>query len=146
MEHENTYGKGLAGTALGLGAGALGAQLLSGGLGNLFGNNASRCSEDHTINRYEAGLNGRIAELDTKVKLLEADIYTDQKVADAYERLGNRIGAVEASINHQAVVNAQITANIGCMQASIAALQSLTKTVIPIENICPTPATTASTT
>lgn len=143
MEHENAYvSKGLAGTALGLGAGALGAQLLGGGLGNLFGG-GYRFSEDHMVNRYEAGLNARIAELDTHVKLLESNIYTDQKIAEAYERLGARIGAVEASVNQQAVINAQTTAqiaaNISCMQTSIAALQALTKTVIPIGNICPEP-------
>lgn len=147
MEHENTFAsKGVAGTALGLGAGALGAQLLSGGLGNLFGNNAGRCSEDHPISRYEAGLNRQIEELTTREKLLEANIYTDQKIASLYEKLSNRIGAVEESVNRQGIVNAQTIANISCMQASIAALQSLTKTVIPIENICPTPTSTASTT
>lgn len=139
MEHENMYAsKGVAGTALGLGAGALGAQLLSGGLGNLFGG-ACRCSEDRMVNRYEAEQNGKIAELQTHVKLLESNIYTDQKIADVYERLGARIASVEASVNQQAVVNAQITANISCMQTSIAALQALTKTVIPIGNICPEP-------
>lgn len=38
MEHENNYAsKGVAGTALGIGIGALGAELLGGNLGNLFG-------------------------------------------------------------------------------------------------------------
>ena len=139
MDHENVYAsKGVAGTALGLGAGALGAQLLGGGLGNLFGG-ACKCSEDHNINRYEAGLNERIAELNTQVKLLESNIYTDQKIAEVYERLGARIGIVEANVNQQAVINAQVTANLGCMQANIATLQGLTKTIIPIGNICPPP-------
>lgn len=106
-------------------------------------NGASRasavCNEDHVVDRYEAALQGRIAELETEVKLRDANIYTDSKIADVYERLSTRIGVVESQICNQAVVNAQITANIACMQNSIAALQGLTKTVIPIGNVCPEP-------
>jgi hypothetical protein len=36
-------------------------------------------------------------------------------------------------------VNSQLTANISCMQTSIAGLMGLTKTVIPIGNVCPSP-------
>jgi hypothetical protein len=139
MEHENAYAsKGIGGTALGLAIGGLGTQFLGGGLGNLFGGK-NACPEDHMVTRFEAEQSGKIAELQTQVKLLESNIYTDQKIADVYERLGARIGAVEASVNQQAVINAQITANLGCMQANIAALQGLTKTIIPIGNICPPP-------
>ncbi len=139
MEHENMYAsKGVAGTALGLGAGALGAQLLGGGLGNLFGAK-NACPEDHPVSRYEANMAKENSELRTKIQLLESNIYTDQKIADAYERLGARIGAVEASVNQQAVINAHTISNLGCTQTAIAALQGLTKTIIPIGNICPPP-------
>lgn len=43
----------------------------------------------------------------------------------------------------QGVINAQVGANIAVAQNNIASLQtelaSLTKTIIPIDNVCPTP-------
>ena len=37
------------------------------------------------------------------------------------------------------MLNAQFTANLSCMQGNIATLMGLTKTVVPIGNICPEP-------
>ena len=133
---------GIAGAGLGLGIAGTALSLLNGGLGNLglgIGTPRAVCSEDHPVSRYEASQAARIAELETEVKLRDANIYTDSKIADVYERLGARIGVVEAQIAGQAVVNAQITANISCMQTAISGLQALTKTVIPIGNVCPEP-------
>lgn len=48
---------------------------------------------------------------------------------------------IEGQLAQQAVVNAQITANLGCMQNTINTLSGLTKTVIPIASICPEPMT-----
>ena len=46
MENKNFASRGVAGTALGLGAGALGVMLLkNGNLGGLFGGNKNGCSE-----------------------------------------------------------------------------------------------------
>jgi hypothetical protein len=166
MEFENKYAsKGVAGTALGLGAGALGLELLKGGLGGLFGTDKCKdmgsdamnlglilnmmtsgvgtkaygCSEDHHINRYEAAQSARIAELETEVKLRDANIYTDSKIADVYERLSGRINCVEGQIAQQAVYNATNTATLGCISGQIAQLMGLTKTIIPADNICPAP-------
>lgn len=139
MEHENAFSsKAVGGTALGLGIGALGAQLLGGGLGNLFGG-GNTCHEDHPVSRYEANMAKENMELRTKNQLLESNIYTDQKLASLYERLSARISGVETSLNQQSVINAQLTANLSCMQTAIATLQGLTKTVIPIGSICPAP-------
>ena len=76
--------KGVAGTALGLGAGALGVELLRGGLSGLFGGQAV-CNENMPVNRYEAQQNARIAELETEVKLRDANTYTDQKLLEVYK-------------------------------------------------------------
>ena len=139
MEHENAFAsKGVGGTALGLGIGALGAQLLGGGLGNLLGG-GNTCAEDHLVNRYEANMAKENMELRTKNQLLESNIYTDQKLASLYERLSARIAGVETSVNQQAVINAQITANLSCMQNAINTLSGLTKIVIPVGSICPAP-------
>lgn len=130
--------KGVAGTALGLGAGALGVELLNGGIGGLLGNrNAMYCNEDHTVNRYEASQAARIAQLETEVKLRDANTYTDQKLLEVYQYFNGKVGCIESQIAQQAVYNATNTAQLGCMAQQIAALNSLTKVVIPTSSICP---------
>lgn len=139
MEYENKheYGsKGVAGTALGLGAGALGVELLRGGLGGLFGGNAT-CHEDHVVNRYELSMQQELAAKNGKIALLESNIYTDTKIADVYEKLNTKIGCLEAQLCDQRVYNATNTAAISCIQGQIAQLASLTKVVIPNASICP---------
>lgn len=91
MEYKEYASKGVAGTGLGLGIAGTALGVLNGGgaLCNLFGGNrvgnaatdmaammavanaapratACTCSEDHTINRYEAGQSARIAELEDR--------------------------------------------------------------------------------
>lgn len=148
MEHENHYSsneksyasRGVGNTALGLSIGALAGELLGGGLGNIFGGGRTGCSsEDHCVNRYEAAQAAKIAELETAIKLRDANIYTDSKIADVYERLNNKIGCIEAQICQQNVLNTQLTANLSCMQGNINTLMGLTKTIIPIGNVCPAP-------
>ena len=120
---------------------ALGALNSTGVLGGLLGGNNMNCctSEDHLINRYEAAQQARIAELETEVKLRDSNIYTDSKIADVYEKLNTKIGGVEAQLCQQSVVNAQVTANLACLQNTVATLTGLTKTVIPITSVCPEP-------
>lgn len=104
------------------------------------GINANGCSEgDHVVNRYEAGQSAEIAALKADIKLRDANTYTDKKMLDMYQYLDSRLRGVEGQISAQAVVNAQITANISCMQNALNTLSGLTKTVIPIGNVCPEP-------
>lgn len=91
------------------------------------------------VNRYEAGQAAEIAALKSDIKLRDANTYTDSKILEMYQYLDGRLRGVEGQISAQAVVNAQITANISCMQNQIATLSGLTKTVIPIGNVCPEP-------
>lgn len=166
MEYENKYAsKGVAGAGLGLGIAGTALGVLNGGLGNALGslgnNNgavaaeaaipamvglatagpASRgtCNEDHTVNRYEASQAARIAELETEVKLRDANTYTDQKMLEMYKYIDGKFTGVEAQLCQQSVVNAQVAANLSCLQGTVATLQGLTKTVIPIDNVCPEP-------
>lgn len=133
--------RGVAGTALGLGAGALGVELLNGSLGGLLGNrNATGCcSEDHMVNRYEQQLQSRIAQLETSNELLKANTYTDQKLLEVYSYFNNKLDGVNATLCQQAVYNATNTATLGCLQNQVAQLMGLTKVVIPSENVCPQP-------
>ena len=141
MEYENHYAsKGVAGTGLGLGIAGTALGLLNGNGLNLFGNTTRcACSEDHNVNRYEAAQQARIAELETEVKLRDANTYTDGKLLELYKYVDTKFGGIEAQICQQNVVNAQVTANLSCMQANIATLMGLTKTVIPITSVCPEP-------
>lgn len=142
MEYENKYAsKGVAGAGLGLGIAGTALGLLNGnGIGGILGGgNNCNCSENQVINRYELSQASRIAELETEVKLRDANTYTDGKILDLYRYVDGRFNGVEAQICQQNVVNAQVTANLSCMQGNIATLMSLTKTVVPIDSICPEP-------
>lgn len=134
--------KGVAGSGLGLGIAGTALGVMNGGLGNILGgvlgrNGCGVCSDDHMINRYEAAQQARIAELETEVKLRDANTYTDQKLLDMYQHFDRKIGCIEGQINQQAVYNATNTAQLSCMAQQIAALNGLTKVVIPTTSICP---------
>lgn len=118
-------GFGIAGTALNL----LGGNGLNGILGG-WGNN--NCGALFAWERELSNKDGEIASL-------RADIATDRKVLDLYQYVDGRMRNIEGQLAQQAVTNAQITANISCMQRDIDVLNGLTKTVIPINNICPKP-------
>ena len=137
---------------LGLNAGNL--------LGGLWGNNNcgcnSGCSDNMLVNRYELNMQNALAAKDARIGLLESNIYTDQKLADVYDRLLTKINAnkeQQDAINmQQAVYNGTNTAAIGCIQSQLQQLYSLTKLVIPNGSVCPgwgnvtvTPATAPTT-
>ena len=138
--------KGVAGTGLGLGIAGSALGLLNGGaLGNIFGmrNNGCGCSEDHFVNRYEAGLEGKIASLEADKKLLESTIYTNEQLNQFRTYVDGRIAGVETRLNAQDVYNATNTAAIGCINGQVASLlntiNGITKTIVPITAVCPEP-------
>lgn len=144
MEVENKYAQrgvanaglttGIIGTALGV--------LNNGGIGNILNTNRSTgcgCSEDHYVNRYEAAQAARISELETEIKLRDANTFTLGEMDKLRNYFENKIDCVEKQICQQNVINAQITANLSCMQGSINTLMGLTKTIVPIGNVCPEP-------
>lgn len=127
---------GIIGTSLGaIASGVLG----NGGIGGLFGGNCNGCGENATVNRYEMNLVRENDNLRTQVALRDANTYVDNKLLEVYRYFDGKIEGVNAQLCQQNVVNAQITANIACMQNQIAVLNGLTKTVIPITSVCPTP-------
>ena len=141
MEFENKYAsKGVAGSGLGLGIAGTALGLLNGNGLNLFGNTTRcACSEDHNVNRYEAAQQARIAELETEVKLRDANTFTRTEMGKLRDYVDHRFEGVNAQLCSQGVLNAQVAANLSCMQGNIATLMGLTKTVIPINSICPSP-------
>jgi hypothetical protein len=138
MEYENKHGASgtaKAGLTLGIIGSALGL-LNNGNLGGVLGGG---CNNDHYVNRYEAEQSAKLAEAESKIRLLEGNTYTDSKIADVYERLNIKISGIESQLCQQNVVNAQVTANLACLQNTVATLSGLTKTVIPITSVCPEP-------
>ena len=97
------------------------------------------CSENMTVSRYELSQEQKIADLQTQVALRDANTYVDGKILEMYKYVDGRLNGVEAQICQQSVVNAQVAANLGCMQNTIATLQGLTKVIVPIDNVCPQP-------
>ena len=142
--------RGVGGTALGLSVGALGLELLRGGLGGLF-NGGNTCHEDHYINRYEASQSARIAQLETEVKLRDANTFTMGEMGKLRDYFDSRFSAVEKELCDQRVYNATNIATVNCISNQVAQLMALTKLVIPNTSICPgwgnvtvTPSTTTA--
>ena len=141
--------KGLAGTALGTGIGGLALGLMNGGgLGGLLGGNGCGtgyttgngggcCSDNAVVNRYEAGLNSKIADLETEVKLRDANFYTLSEMGKLRDYVDGRFATVDAAICDQKVMNATMTSTMSCMASQIAALNGLTKLVVPNSSVCP---------
>lgn len=107
MEMENRYAsKGVAGTGLGLGIAGTALGLLNNGNGlNILGGGNNCHPENMTVNRYEAGMSARIAELETEVKLRDSNIYTDSKILDVYKYFDGETKDIRATLAAQAVMN-----------------------------------------
>jgi hypothetical protein len=153
MAEYATRGVGAAGLTTGVIGTALGV-LNGGGLGNILGgtmNNNCGCSEDHWVNRYEATQSARIAELETEVKLRDANTFTMGEMGKLRDYVDGRFSRVEHELCDQRVFNTTAINNISCVQGQIAQLMALTKLVVPNTSVCPgwgdvtvsiTPATT----
>lgn len=82
----------------------------NGGIFN-FGRNGYGCASpaDMPVTRYEMSMQQALAAKDSEIMELKANIFTDTKIADVYERLSNRIGAAEAILAQQAIRNQGFT-------------------------------------
>lgn len=138
---------GTAGLTTGIVGSALG--VLNGGLGNILGGVLGGSTvADQAVTRYDAALMQELSNKDTKIAILEADKYTDQKLLDLtnqvysdFRQLGERINAAELKAAEEskqnAVYAATVNGTVNCMQQAIAQLQSLTKMVVPNTSVCP---------
>lgn len=131
---------GIIGTALGaVNSGLLNGTGLFGGMNGCGWNNGgyAACSENMPVNRYEAAQNARIAELETEVKLRDANTYTDSKLGDLRNYMERRFDRVEHELGEQKAFNAGTISTIGCMRGQVDELLGLTKRIIPKDSICP---------
>jgi hypothetical protein len=138
---KGTTALGIIGTVLGsLGVAGNGGV---GGLLNTTNNNG--CSENHYINRYEASQSARIAELETEVKLRDANTFTMGEMNKLRDYVDGKFARVEHELCDQRVYNATNIANFTCLSNQVAQLMALTKNVIPITSMCPQPAVATTT-
>lgn len=137
MEMENNYAsKGVGGTALGLSIGALGATALNGGLGNIFGGFGCNGNGGY-YSRYDAEKDARIANLETEIKLRDANFYSLSEIGKLRDYMEHRFDKVEHELADQRVYNTANNAALGCVRNDVEQLMALTKMIIPASSICP---------
>ena len=132
--------KGVAGTGLGLGIAGTALGVMNGGLGNVLGGligGNGVCSDNMPVTRYELNQEAKIADLQSQIALRDANTYNDQKLLEVYKYFDGKIEGINHRICNQEVWNATQTATISCMANQIAALNSLTKLVVPNSSVCP---------
>jgi hypothetical protein len=97
---------GALGTAGFLGMGA-GNGCNGGLLGNILGNRNGNCgcSEDHVVNRYELAMQQELAAKDSRIALLEANTYNDQKTLELYRYIDAQLNSINNRLAAQDVRN-----------------------------------------
>lgn len=78
-----------------------------GGLFNWGNRNGCGCASpaDMPVTRYEMAMQNELAQKDSKIALLESNIYTDSKITDAYKELRGMISNLQDFAARQAVQN-----------------------------------------
>ena len=66
---------------------------------------APRCAEDHCVTRYDLQQEKEIASKDSKIALLEANIYNDQKSLELYRYIDSKLNDINARLSAQDVRN-----------------------------------------
>lgn len=79
-------------------------------LSGLFGGNCNRsnncgCSEDHLVNRYELAMQQELAAKDSRIALLEANTYNDQKTLELYRYIDAQLNSINNRLAAQDVRN-----------------------------------------
>lgn len=143
MEVErNNNTRGLAGTALGLGAGALGVQLLNGGLGGLFGgcgngyggwNSGCGCSANMPVNRYELGMEREITNKDMEIAYLRGRDASKTDDLETYKYIDGQLRDIREALCAQAVHNQKTEDSFVLARQDIAAVESRLNSKIAME-------------
>lgn len=132
--------KGVAGAGLGLGiAGTALGVLGNNVLPNLFNRTGTGCcdSDSMPVSRYEIGLLQENASLKAGIELRDANTFTMTEMGKLRDYVDRRFERTEGAIAQQAVHNATSDGLISCLTQQVAALQGLTKLVVPNSSVCP---------
>lgn len=120
IDGKSVASQGLGGTALGLGIGALGVELLNGGLNGILGGwrnngnagiaemvgmlagtmmaNGGGCRGHDAVTRHELEQEKELALKDSEIALLRSEKFTDAKILEASNVLLGRIQNIEARL------------------------------------------------
>lgn len=83
-----------------------GGGLLSWLTGNRNGNGCNcGCESDHVVNRYELAMEQALAAKDSKIALLEANTYNDQKTLELYRYIDGKLNIIDQRLAAQDVRN-----------------------------------------
>ena len=76
-------------------------------LSNFLGGNRNNCgcSEDHVVNRYELAMQQELAAKDSRIALLEANTYNDQKTLELYRYIDAQLNSINNRLAAQDVRN-----------------------------------------
>jgi hypothetical protein len=98
---------------LGLNAGNILGNGCGGGLFNLGRNGNGCCSPcDQPVTRYEMAMQQELAAKDSKIALLEANTYQDQKSLELYKYVDSKFNSINEVLAAQAVRNQAINDSI----------------------------------
>ena len=84
-------------------------------LGGLFGNRNGNCGcspADMPVTRYEMAMQNELAAKDSKIALLEANTYQDQKSLELYKYVDSKFNSINEVLAAQAVRNQAINDSI----------------------------------
>lgn len=141
MEVERRWATpGVAGTALGLGAGAVTLELLRGGLGGILGGNGM-CNENMPVNRYELNMVRDLTSKDMEIAYLRGRDESKTDDLELYKYIDGQVRRIDREMADQRVLNATTGAALSCLTGQVNGMQALlnniTKTVVPNSAICP---------
>lgn len=141
MAEFSSNSKGNAALTTGIIGTALGGLLTLGNGAGLIG--GSTVAGKQYVTKDELDYVQTIGSKDSEIALLKSEQNTEIKIADVYSRLKADLNAYENQQNavnmNQAVYNATANSAIAVLQNQVGVLNGLTKTVVPITNVCPQP-------
>ena len=105
---------GAIGTA-GVLSGNMGGGCNGGLLGGLFGGNRNCSGSDAYVTRYEQAMVQELAAKDSKIALLESNIFTDQKITESYKELRGMISNLQEVAAQQAITNTAVNSAMAAM-------------------------------
>ena len=105
---------GAIGTA-GVLSGSMGGGCNGGLLGGLFGGNRNCSGSDAYVTRYEQAMVKELAAKDSKIALLESNIFTDQKITETYKELRGMISNLQEVAAQQAITNTAVNSAMQAM-------------------------------
>lgn len=103
---------GSLGTASFLGVGGGGCR--GGILGNILGGGC-----DNGANRFEMAMMNELAAKDSRIALLEANIYGDQKILEVYKYFDGELKDVRGELARQAVINEATKGSLMAVQSNV---------------------------